>query len=77
MRFIFLLGGLCGFSLASASSWLADAGPDRILLDGVLGCLVGALLFRWFWGVLLRGVRETITIRQQALAAAEAARRKS
>ncbi len=77
MRFVFMLGGLLGFVLAGASSWLADCGPDRILLDAVLGCLVGGLLFRWFWSVLLTGVRETMAARQQALALAEAAKRKS
>ena len=35
-----------------------------------LGCLTGALLFRWFWTVLLRGLRETILIRQKAAALA-------
>jgi hypothetical protein len=76
MRFIFMLGGLIGFVLAGGSSWLADCGADRVLLDGVLGCLVGALLFRWFWSVLLTGVRETIALRHQAQVAAEAAKRK-
>jgi hypothetical protein len=72
MRFVFLSGGVLGFALAATTGWLADRGPDRILLDGALGCLAGALLFRWFWTVLLRGLRETILIRQKAAAAAAA-----
>jgi len=72
MRFVFLSGGVLGFALAGTTGWLADRGPDRILLDGALGCLAGALLFRWFWTVLLRGLRETILIRQKAAAAAAA-----
>ena len=76
MRFIFLLGGLTGFLLAGLSSWLADCGPDRVLLDSALGALVGALLFRWFWNVAITGIRETVALRQQA-AAAEAAKHKS
>ncbi len=76
MRFIFLFGGACGFVLAGLSSWLADCGPDRVLLDAALGTLVGALLFRWLWTVAITSIRETISLRQQA-AAAEAAKHKS
>lgn len=72
MRYIFLIGGILGFALAGFSSWWADCGPDRIFLDASLGCLVGAMLFRWLWQVLLRGVRETLVAKQQAAAAAEA-----
>lgn len=72
MRFVFLCGGTLGFVLAAAAGWLADRTPDRILLDAALGCLVGALLFRWFWTVLLRGLRETILSRQKAATVAAA-----
>jgi hypothetical protein len=72
MRFVFLLGGLFGFALAGAASWQADCTPGRIFLDASLGCLVGALLFRWLWTVLLRGLRETFVARQRAVLAAEA-----
>lgn len=70
MRFIFLCGGVLGFALAALAGWQADRSPDRILLDAALGCLTGALLFRWFWTVLLRGLRETILTRQKAAALA-------
>jgi len=73
MRFIFLLGGALGFILAVVTGWMMDRAPDRILLDGAIGCLVGALLFRWLWSVLLRGLRETLIARQEAAAAAAAA----
>ena len=72
MRFVFLFGGVLGFAVGSGTSWYSDRTPDRILLDGAVGCLAGALLFRWFWTVLLRGLRETILIRQKAAAAAAA-----
>jgi hypothetical protein len=77
MRFIFLLGGTLGFLLAAVTSWQADHAADRILLDGALGCLAGALLFRWLWTVLLRGLRETLLTRQQAATAAAAAKAKA
>ena len=70
MRFIFLSGGVLGFALAATTGWLADRAPDRIILDSALGCLAGALLFRWFWTVLLRGLRETILTRQKAASVA-------
>ena len=72
MKFIFLIGGILGFVLAATTGWVAERSPDRILLDSALGCIAGALLFRWFWTVLLRGLRETILIRQKAAAAAAA-----
>ncbi len=43
-----------------------------VLLDGAVGCLTGALLFRWFWTVLVRGIRETIVTRHAAATAAAA-----
>lgn len=72
MKFIFLAGGSAGFALASITAFLAERGPDRILLDGAVGCLTGALLFRWFWTVLVRGIRETIVTRHAAATAAAA-----
>ncbi len=72
MRFIFLLGGALGFLTAGLTGWLCDHAADRVLLDAAVGALTGALLFRWFWNVLLTGFRETIVTRQQAAAAAAA-----
>jgi hypothetical protein len=74
MRYVFLLGGLLGFALAAGSAFLAGRGADRIFFDGALGCLVGALSFRWLWNILLAGLRETMVARQRA--AAEAAKAK-
>ncbi len=70
MKFIFLAGGLAGFLLAAGTDWFVGRGPNRILLDGAVGALVGALLFRWFWTVLVRGIREFILSRQAAATAA-------
>ncbi|MBL9215131.1 MAG: hypothetical protein JNG83_06615 [Opitutaceae bacterium] len=73
MKFIFLAGGLAGFLLAAASGLQAGRSPDRVLLDAALGCLAGALLFRWLWSVLLRGFREAYLNRQRAAASTESA----
>ena len=72
MRFVFLLGGLLGFVVAGATSWWSDSTPGRIFFDAASGCLIGALLFRWLWSVLLHGLRETLVVRQRAALAAEA-----
>jgi hypothetical protein len=37
-----------------------------------VGCLTSAILFRWFWTVLVRGIRETILARRAAAPAAPA-----
>lgn len=73
MKFIFFIGGLSGFALAAFAGWWAERAPDRILLDAALGCLVGALLFRWFWNILVGGIRETILARNAAAMALAAA----
>jgi hypothetical protein len=70
MKFVFLAGGFAGFLTAGAGSLWAGHQPDRILFDGAVGCFAGALLFRWFWTVLVRGIRETILARGAAAIAA-------
>lgn len=70
MKFVFLAGGLSGFLLAAGAGYWAGRAPDRILFDAALGALFGGLLFRWFWTVLVGGIRETILIRHAATTAA-------
>jgi hypothetical protein len=70
MKFIFLLGGLAGFLAAGTGSFYARHQPDRVFFDAAVGCLAGALLFRWFWAVLVRSIRETILARNAAAATA-------
>jgi hypothetical protein len=69
MKSIFLIGGFAGFALVAATGFMADRAADRVLMDSAVGCLMGALLFRWFWTVLVRGIRETILIRHAATTA--------
>ena len=70
MKFVFLAGGLAGFLTGAATSFWTGHQADRIFLDASVGCLAGALLFRWFWTVLVRGIRETILARHAATTAA-------
>jgi len=76
MKFVFLSGGFAGLLTTGGASYFSGHQPDRILFDGAVGCLVGALLFRWFWTVLVRGIRETILQRHAAVTAAAAAAKK-
>ena len=71
MKFVFLAGGFVGFVTTAAASYWASHQLDRILLDGAVGCLASAMLVRWFWTVLVRGIRETILIRHAATLAAK------
>lgn len=73
MKFIFIAGGFAGFLVGASASFWADHQADRILFDGAVGCLVGALLFRWFWTVLVHGIGETLKAKHAAQAAAAAA----
>ena len=70
MKFVFLSGGIAGFLLVAAAGFQAGRAPDRVLFDATLGCLAGAVLFRWFWSVLLHGFREAYLTRQRNAAPA-------
>lgn len=76
MKFVFLAGGFAGFLIAAAGSFWAGHTADRVLFDGAVGCLAGALLFRWFWSVLLRGVRDSLAARRAPAPAPAAVRSK-
>lgn len=73
MRSFFLLGGFIGFVIAALSGMAAGHAGDRILLDGSVGCLAGALLFRFFWSQLVKVLTETVRAKRAAQAAAEEA----
>jgi hypothetical protein len=69
MKFVFLSGGFAGFCAVGAAGLWAGHDPQRVLFDAAAGCLIGALLFRWFWTVLMRAIRQTILARHAAAAA--------
>jgi uncharacterized membrane protein YeaQ/YmgE (transglycosylase-associated protein family) len=66
MKFIFLVGGLVGFLTSAIAGIAAGRDPGAMLLDAMLGAVIGAFLFRWLWTVALGGMRETIIARQRA-----------
>jgi len=70
MKFVFLFGGVTGFVLGLITSWQLDHAPDRVFLDAAVGCLAGAILFRWFWKIVLAGLRDAVVARHRAHLAA-------
>ena len=66
MKFVFLSGGLIGFVVGLVTSCLLGHAADRVFLDASVGCLVGAVLFRWFWTIVLAGLRDTVVARYRA-----------
>jgi hypothetical protein len=73
MKLAFLFGGFLGFALVAISGFWAGRSADLVLRDAALACLAGALLFRWFWTVVIRSFAEAIEQRRrEALAAHEA-----
>lgn len=76
MKFVFLAGGLIGFLVAIIAGWSAGRAASSILLDAMLGAVVGGFLFRWFWSVLLRAIRETLITRRRAATVAAEVKKK-
>lgn len=60
MKYVFLTGGFLGFALVCAAGLSAGREPDLVLRDASLGCLVGALLMKWFWGHVVEAIRQTV-----------------
>ncbi|HRE07241.1 MAG TPA: hypothetical protein PKX00_16625 [Opitutaceae bacterium] len=73
MKFAFLVGGFTGFALVTVAGFTAGRAADLVLRDAALGCLAGALLFRWFWSVVIRAFTETMTLKRVAAEAEEEA----
>lgn len=73
MRAIFLLGGFVGFLVVAASGLIAGRAGDRVLFDASLGCLAGAILFRWFWARMIVALTQTVRAKRAERRAAEEA----
>lgn len=66
MKFIFLLGGFVGFLTSAVAGIAAGRDPGLMLLDAMVGAVIGAFLFRWLWTVAMGGMRDTLIERQRA-----------
>lgn len=71
MKFVFLAGGFVGFALAGATGLFAGRDAGLVLRDAAVGCLAGALLFRWFWSVVIKALTDTVERRREEAKAAE------
>lgn len=71
MKFVFLAGGFVGFALTALAGLGAGRDAALVLRDAAIGCLVCALLFRWFWSVVVKALAETVERRRQEAADAE------
>ncbi|CAM2827143.1 hypothetical protein [Rariglobus hedericola] len=71
MKFVFLTGGFVGFVIAAIAGLSAGRDSGLVLRDAAIGCLVGALLFRWFWSVVVKALADTIERRRVEARAAE------
>jgi divalent metal cation (Fe/Co/Zn/Cd) transporter len=69
MKFVFLTGGFVGFALAASSGLSAGREAGFVLRDAAVGCLVGALLFRWFWSVVVKALAVTLERRRNEASA--------
>lgn len=68
-----MIGGFVGFSAVAASGLLAGRSGDRVLFDAAIGCLVGALLFRWFWSRMIAALGVAVQAKRAERRAAEEA----
>lgn len=73
MRFVFLMFGGAGFLLVALAGWSASRTPELVLRDAAVGCLVAAVVGRWFWSVLQHAVAQTAAARRAVADAAAAA----
>ncbi len=79
MRTIFLAGGFVGFAVVACVGAFAGGRTwEFIFRDAAIGCLIGAFLFRWLWGIYIGVLGHTIKVKRaerQAHEEAEAAER--
>lgn len=76
MKFVFLAGGFVGFCLAAGTAWSMDHSYGRIFFDATVGCLTGAVLFRFFWQAVLSALRDSFVARHRAAVAELSAKSK-
>jgi siroheme synthase len=73
MKFAFLSGGFLGFALVTVAGFTAGRSADLVLRDAALACLIGALVLRWFWSVVIRAFADAIEQRRREAVAAQEA----
>lgn len=67
MKSLVLIGGLLGFALGFAFSWMKENAWPSILLHASLSAYVTGLLLRWWGRAWLRGLESAMTERTTQL----------
>lgn len=66
MKALLLMGGLLGFGLVFVAGLLAGRDPLSAVIEGSIGCLVAAILFRWLGNIYEQSIRTVVREREFA-----------
>lgn len=66
MKYLLLIGGLLGFSLVFIAGSMAGRDPLSAVIEGSIGCLVAAMLFRWLGNIYEKSIRTVVRERETA-----------
>jgi hypothetical protein len=66
MKYMLLIGGLLGFSLVFVAGWMAGRDALTAVIEGSIGCVVAAMLFRWLGRIYQQSVRAVVREREAA-----------
>jgi hypothetical protein len=69
MKSFLLIGGLVGFGIGFAFSWVQENAWPSILFHACLGAYLGGFLLRWWGRAWLKGLESAITERRTQLSA--------
>jgi len=73
MRYFMLFGGFIGFLLTFSIGLYSGNALDTALVDGGIGCVVGAVLMRFFRQIIARCARAVLMEKAMEKARARAA----
>lgn len=66
MKALLLIGGLLGFGLVFIAGSMAGRDPLSAVIEGSIGCVVTALLFRWLGTIYEQSLRTVVREREAA-----------
>lgn len=66
MKYMMLLGGLFGFGLVFIAGWMAGRDTLSAVIEGSIGCVVAAMLFRWLGNIYQQSIQTVVRERQAA-----------
>lgn len=66
MKYLLLIGGLLGFGLVFVAGSVAGRDPLSAVIEGSIGCVVAAMLFRWLGSIYEQSIRTVVRERETA-----------